>query len=484
MKNIKLLLIAVILVAIAFVLQHGSRQTVATDPMAGRNLVTASELDGVAEINLHTDAGKVTLKKSGETWRLPDLHNLRADRNRVEELFQRMTAAKTVETVSANPQRHTDLGVASMAANAPVTGQDCSRLSLSNAAGGLVKQIYLGKGRQSKMVDGSQGFGNDGQYFRYEGDDKVYLLSTFLWLEKDTKNWLSKDLLKLDSDKVNRVAWLYSGSKEKFSLARANASASLDLEKPGEGMQTRQSAVAGVSSIFAGFSFDDLVATDTPEQHPALADRLELSLETFDGLKLSMLISSGTADIPGAGKMHLLWLNAEYAGNDPVWRNFADELSGNAKKLLFALQPQRIKPLLLKAADLSEPKPVPPPETATGTAAASATVSISTAEKVSASHILLSYKGAGSGETTRSEEDAKKLAEELLAKIKKGEDFAVLARENSDCPSGKSASGSLGEFGRGAMVKEFEDAAFALKVGEVSGLVKTSFGYHIIRRDK
>ncbi len=478
----KLLLIAVILVAIAFVLQHGSKQTVTTDQMAGRNLVTAAELDSVTEINLRTDAGTVLIKKTGDTWRLPDLHNLRADRNRVEELFQRLTGAKTVETVSANPQRHADLGVASLAANAPVTGQDCSYLSLNNASGGLVKQIYLGKGRQSKMVDGSQGFGNDGQYFRYEGDDKVYLLSTFLWLEKNPKNWLGKELLKLSPEKIGRLAWSYSDSKEEFSLTRANASSSLELDKPGEGMQTRQSAVAGVVNLFAGLGFDDLVATDTPEQHPTLTDRLALSLETLDGLKLSMLVSSGTADIPGAGKMHLLWLNAEYTGNDPVWKSFADELSGNAKKLLYAMQPHRVKPLLLKTADLSEPKPLPPPETASGTASASA--SLSSPENVSASHILLSYKGAGNSTATRSEEEAKKLAEELLAKVKKGEDFAVLARENSDCPSGKSASGSLGEFGRGAMVKEFEDAAFALKVGEISGIVKTSFGYHIIRRDK
>jgi peptidyl-prolyl cis-trans isomerase C len=69
----------------------------------------------------------------------------------------------------------------------------------------------------------------------------------------------------------------------------------------------------------------------------------------------------------------------------------------------------------------------------------------------------------------------------VLERIKKGEKFSAIAQDVSLCPS-KKRGGDLGTFGRGQMVKEFEKAAFALDKGQISGIVKTQFGYHIIRR--
>ena len=77
----------------------------------------------------------------------------------------------------------------------------------------------------------------------------------------------------------------------------------------------------------------------------------------------------------------------------------------------------------------------------------------------------------------KTEKDAK----DVETKLKKGESFANLAKEYSQCPS-KKDGGDLGAFGRGAMVREFEKAAFELEKGRVSGLVKTEFGWHLIKR--
>jgi len=73
------------------------------------------------------------------------------------------------------------------------------------------------------------------------------------------------------------------------------------------------------------------------------------------------------------------------------------------------------------------------------------------------------------------------VAQEIKTQLSKGESFAKLAQQHSIDVS-KKRGGDLGLFGRGVMVKEFEKAAFALEKGQISDIVKTQFGYHIIKR--
>ncbi len=103
-------------------------------------------------------------------------------------------------------------------------------------------------------------------------------------------------------------------------------------------------------------------------------------------------------------------------------------------------------------------------------------------EEVGASHILVAFEGAERSTQERSQAEARTRAEEVLKKARAGVDFAELAKEYSDGPSGP-RGGSLGVFGRHRMVPAFDEAAFALDVGEISEIVETPFGYHIIKRD-
>jgi peptidyl-prolyl cis-trans isomerase C len=98
-------------------------------------------------------------------------------------------------------------------------------------------------------------------------------------------------------------------------------------------------------------------------------------------------------------------------------------------------------------------------------------------ERVKASHILLQVN-QNDPETTRAAKKAE--AQRILGEIKKGGDFAEMARKFSDCPS-KQQGGDLGFFERGRMDPEFEKVAFGLKTGQMSGVVETQFGYHIIK---
>ncbi len=98
-------------------------------------------------------------------------------------------------------------------------------------------------------------------------------------------------------------------------------------------------------------------------------------------------------------------------------------------------------------------------------------------EQVHARHILVKFDS----KTKDSEDAAKKKAQEVLAQLKKGTDFAKLASETSDDPGSKSKGGDLGFFGRGKLVPEFEKVAFSLEPKTLSELVKTEYGYHIIQ---
>lgn len=118
------------------------------------------------------------------------------------------------------------------------------------------------------------------------------------------------------------------------------------------------------------------------------------------------------------------------------------------------------------------PAPTPPPSAGGGDT-----------ESIGARHILVQYQGSLRAQptVTRSEEEARARATEVARRAKAGEDFAALAREMSDGPTGP-AGGDLGTFPRGRMHPAFEQAAFALGVDEVSEVVQTPFGFHVIKR--
>jgi parvulin-like peptidyl-prolyl isomerase len=134
-----------------------------------------------------------------------------------------------------------------------------------------------------------------------------------------------------------------------------------------------------------------------------------------------------------------------------------------------------------------EPEPaVAPSEAAAPTPAPAPTPTPAPApeQSIAASHVLIQYKGSmrAAPTITRSKEEAKKLATEVMNKAKKGQDFAALAKQYSDEPGAKDRAGALGKFTKGQMVKPFADAAFAMKPGEISNVVETDFGFHVIKR--
>lgn len=104
--------------------------------------------------------------------------------------------------------------------------------------------------------------------------------------------------------------------------------------------------------------------------------------------------------------------------------------------------------------------------------------------EISARHLLVSYQGAmrASPSVTRTKAEAQTRVTEALKRAKAGEPFENLVKEFSDEPGAAERGGSLGKFGRGMMVPAFEKAAFKLAPGEISEIIETPFGFHVIQR--
>jgi hypothetical protein len=105
-------------------------------------------------------------------------------------------------------------------------------------------------------------------------------------------------------------------------------------------------------------------------------------------------------------------------------------------------------------------------------------------DSIVAQHLLVMYKGAKTAPSriTRNKEEARSRAYQALELVKKGQDFDKVVAAYTDEPGGAERHGDLGRFTRDKMVRAFADAAFALDVGQVSTVIESPFGFHVIRR--
>jgi hypothetical protein len=105
---------------------------------------------------------------------------------------------------------------------------------------------------------------------------------------------------------------------------------------------------------------------------------------------------------------------------------------------------------------------------------------------IAARHVLVMHGGSKTkpAEIKRTRDAARALAQACLLELRGGAEFAAMARKYSDEPGGAARGGDLSSFRRETMVKRFSDVAFALKVGEISEVIETAYGFHVIQRTR
>jgi len=417
------------------------------DPAKVHKIVIKSEKDNVTLVRQKTGGFAVSEKDSYPASTKP-----------INELIFKSLEIRCKEEVTENPDNHKELGVAEGA-------KDAVAVSFVDAEGKTLVGLIKGKNA-----------GAGGVYVRLAGKNTVYASDGHLWFNAQPMDYIDKGLVKVNAADVERVE--VKVGKDTYEIARdpkAKDDAKLILEKVPQGKQAKEYEVKDVLGALAGLEMTGVAAagktkltwdaTYTCRLKTGLSYVVQLAKDgdkhyaklSAIGPKPERIEISRTESDEELKKKEALLLSVDAAAKfNPKHAPWVYELSSwEAGKMR--------KPLSELVEDI-------PKETAP--------------EEITASHILIAYKGAERSKAKRTKAAARKLAETVLKLAKpKGADFASLARKYSDGPS-KTKGGDLGAFKKGKMAKAFEETAFKLKVGELSEIVETPFGFHIIKRTK
>lgn len=340
-------------------------------------------------------------------------------------------------------------------------------------------------------------------YARKSDSNDVYLCNTMISVDNAPSNWLNKDLLDLKKNKIKSIE-IKKNEKEAILLSRAKPADELafinikETHKPINSVidaTTKAAELLKIASILTEAEAKDVKFNNS------------FIIKDFDGLIYEFSFSDALIE---KSSQHGLKLKAsvdeaylndvskkEDEKKDGITKLTLDQAKVAAKefndkheKWCYLLEAWISKKFLKEFDELAEPikKVEPAPADGVKPEGTTETAPVDKGEmgqdQITCSHILIAFKGASRASATRTKEEAKTLAEKLLKECRaENADFAKIAKENSDDGS-KANGGDLGAFGKGAMVKPFETAAFNLKVGEISDIVESDFGYHIIKRTK
>jgi hypothetical protein len=454
-RKLGILAAAAVLMAALTAVLYGAAGGPGTDFVSGSSLIEGLAPEKIQSILIKHGDQTVTIQRQGDGFVLPQKAGYPASIKSINDLIMRCLDVRCADKVTSSSANFEALGVAD-------SSPDATTVSFLGAD----QKPLIG------FVMGKSGERGRGPYVRLSGQNTVYAAESYLYIDTDPLSYADRSLLKVNKDDVQSVK--VQTAKDSYTIARG-ADGKVALQDIPKGKQAKGTAYETVFDSLSQLEMSDV----------AKADSLKLD---WTGTYTCQLKNGVTYTVRSAQKdgKDYVALSAQGPGVSSVQitRTESDtELKKKEALLLAADQVKKLnaddegwvyevstwdggnlrKPL----SDLIEDVPV-----------------AQAPDEISASHILIAYKGAERSTATRTKEEAKALADEVLQKARAaGADFAALARQYSDGPTA-SKGGDLGSFKKGVMDPAFEAAAFKLKVGEVSDVVETPFGFHIIKRTK
>ena len=456
-----LMIVAVVMVLVTVVLHVGIGSPEGGF-VSGSLLIQGLDPAKVHKIIIKGKNDAVTLaRKEGAGFVVKERDDYPASAKAINELIYESTEIICKDKTTDSKANHEELGVGE-------GGDEAVSVSFIGA-GGKPLIGYI-KGKSAKV---------GGAYVRLAGNDTVYVSDKYLPVAETPTDYINKEIVRIPEKDIQSVEVLvgkdaYTISAGEENKDRQTASAP-DLKNIAEGKRAKITEVAAVFGALASLDMSDVAA----------ASKIKLTWNATYTCHLTSGLSY-TIQLAKDGEKHYAKISAKGPKGREITVGKDDSPEELRKKeaLIFAIEtPERFNPehapwvyelSSWKAENLRRPLAELTEDIPKDTAP----------EEISASHILISYKGAERSQATRTKAAAKTLAKTVLDLAKAADaDFASLAEKHSDGPS-KSKGGDLGAFKKGAMAKAFEEAAFKLKVGEISGIVETPFGFHIIKRTK
>lgn len=510
-KNLILVSVIVLLAGIFYISKNKPQSYNQSKAKEGLKLIDITK-GTIDSIRITKNKVPLHLYQKNNVWFVKEKDSYVADSKKIADLVNSLTTLQGDTFYSSDPAKLPSFQLMDPTESKTNAGESAevsgTKIDLLNEKSDVLGSVILGKVKESKASNENAYAPPKRSIFaRISGSNDIYLCNNLITADNAPSNWLDKDLVDIKKNKIKSIE-IKKNEKEPVIISRATTKDEptlMGLKEAQKPLTTIvDSAVKAAESLKLESILSEAEAKDLKFVNTFI-------IRDFDGLVYEFSFTEPIAD---KNNQHCLKLKAsvdekfineiiisEEDKKNGVTKITIDQAKLQAKefndkheKWNFLIASWVAKRFLKDKEELSEPIKAetpekPPVEPGNENIQPIDPINIDKEEninqdKITCSHILIAFKGGKNASATRTKEEAKTLAEKLLKESRvENADFAKLAKENSDDGS-KAEGGDLGAFGKGEMVKSFEEAAFKLKVGEVSELVESDFGFHIIKRTK